>query len=225
MNSGAPLAEIARDLGIKYETLKRHLKRLNVPYATNQHRTGHPHYESRVSAMYYIENNLPISAPTLRKKLIEEGIKEKKCERCGITEWMGQDVPLELHHLDENHHNNKLENLVILCSNCHAQLHGYGNSDDVRAVEHKAKVKNEPKRVTRRRTKSIKKYCVVCGKELHDGQKKYCSRECLYHNTGKAPEKEKLAELFETNMSFVEIGKLYGVSEAAVRKWKKKYSL
>ena len=120
-----PLAEIARDLGVKYDTLIRHLRRLGVEYGTNQNRKGRPHYESRVSAMWYIENNKPIEAPKLRKKLIEEGIKEAKCERCGITEWMGDAVPLELHHLDENHFNNKLENLIILCSNCHAQVHGY----------------------------------------------------------------------------------------------------
>ena len=124
-----PLMEIARELSIKYDTLKRHLKRLGVEYSTNQNRKGRPHYESRVSAMYYIENNIPIDAPKLRKKLLEEGIKECKCERCGLTEWMGQEIPLELHHLDGNHYNNKLENLVILCSNCHSQIHGYNKRE------------------------------------------------------------------------------------------------
>ena len=124
-----PLMEIARGLSIKYATLKRHLKRLGVEYSTNQNRKGRPHYESRVSAMYYIENNIPIDAPKLRKKLLEEGIKECKCERCGLTEWMGQEIPLELHHLDGNHYNNKLENLVILCSNCHSQIHGYSKRE------------------------------------------------------------------------------------------------
>lgn len=129
ISNGKPLMEIARDLGVKYDTLKRHLKRLGVEYATNPHRKGRPHYESRVSAMYYIENNIPIGAPKLRKKLLEEGIKECKCERCGLTEWMGQEIPLELHHLDGNHYNNKLENLVILCSNCHSQIHGYNKRE------------------------------------------------------------------------------------------------
>lgn len=120
-----PLAEVARDLGVKYDTLIRHLRRLGIEYGTNQNRKGRPHYESRVSAMWYIENNKPVDIPKLRRKLIEEGIKEAKCERCGITEWCGDTVPLELHHLDGDHFNNKLENLIILCSNCHAQIHGY----------------------------------------------------------------------------------------------------
>ena len=120
-----PIAEIARELCVKYDTLIRYLKKLEIPYGTNQGRKGISHSEQKTTAMYYIENNIPVEAPKLRKKLIEEGIKERKCERCGVTEWFGGDVPLELHHKDGNHYNNRLENLVILCSNCHKQLHGY----------------------------------------------------------------------------------------------------
>ena len=46
-----------------------------------------------------------------RKRLIEDGIKEAKCERCGNSEWMGMPIPLELHHIDFNHYNNSLDNL------------------------------------------------------------------------------------------------------------------
>lgn len=125
ISENMPLMEISREIGVKYNTLVRHLKRLGIDYGTNQNRKGRPHYESRVPAMYYIESGAPISAPKLRKKLIDDGIKENKCEKCGITEWLGGEAPLELHHIDGNHHNNKLENLIILCSNCHRQIHGY----------------------------------------------------------------------------------------------------
>ena len=63
-----------------------------------------------------------------RRRLIEEGIKEEKCECCGLSEWMGKPIPLELHHKDFNHYNNSLENLQILCSNCHMQAHNYCNT-------------------------------------------------------------------------------------------------
>lgn len=46
-----------------------------------------------------------------RKRLIEEGIKEAKCEICNLSEWMGKPIPLELHHIDFNHYNNNLDNL------------------------------------------------------------------------------------------------------------------
>ena len=46
--------------------------------------------------------------------------KEIKCEICGNTEWLGQPIPLELHHVDRNHYNNDLNNVKIICPNCHA---------------------------------------------------------------------------------------------------------
>ena len=40
---------------------------------------------------------------------------------------MGKPIPLELHHKDLNHYNNDINNLQILCSNCHMQEHNYCN--------------------------------------------------------------------------------------------------
>jgi 5-methylcytosine-specific restriction endonuclease McrA len=78
--------------------------------------------------MDYINSNKFIPASRLRRKLIEDGVKENKCERCGNSEWMGEPIPLELHHINGNHYDNRLENLQILCSNCHMQVHGYSNN-------------------------------------------------------------------------------------------------
>lgn len=121
-----PITEIARFLNVKYDTLKRYLINNNIPFETNQHRKGFPHKEQRKPAEYYLKNNVYISAHTLRKKLVEDGLKENKCECCGNNEWMGKPIPLELHHLNGNHYDNKIENLQILCRNCHGQIHEYG---------------------------------------------------------------------------------------------------
>ena len=64
---------------------------------------------SRKSAEEFILGNSGNSAK--RKRLIEDGLKEAKCERCGLSEWMGLPIPLELHHIDFNHYNNNLDNL------------------------------------------------------------------------------------------------------------------
>lgn len=48
-----------------------------------------------------------------------------KCEKCGRTEWEGQKIPLCVHHIDGNHINNQIENLQVLCPNCHAQTDNY----------------------------------------------------------------------------------------------------
>ena len=61
----------------------------------------------------------------LKLRLFREGIKKKVCERCGRTEWEGQEIPLELHHLNGIHDDNRLENLQILCPNCHALTDNY----------------------------------------------------------------------------------------------------
>ena len=61
----------------------------------------------------------------LKKRLLNEGLKEHKCEMCGITEWNGQPTPIELDHIDGNRYNNTIENLRILCPNCHAQTDTY----------------------------------------------------------------------------------------------------
>jgi hypothetical protein len=68
----------------------------------------------------YLNNIRPCKSDELKKKLFRAGIKEKKCERCGIIEWLGNPAPLELDHINENHDDNRLENLQILCPNCHA---------------------------------------------------------------------------------------------------------
>ena len=48
-----------------------------------------------------------------------------RCEKCGRTEWEGQKIPLCVHHIDGNHINNELDNLQLLCPNCHAQTDNY----------------------------------------------------------------------------------------------------
>jgi len=61
----------------------------------------------------------------LKKRLIQEGYKEFKCEKCFLSSWNDQDISLELHHKDGDRWNNQLSNLEILCPNCHAQTDNY----------------------------------------------------------------------------------------------------
>ena len=127
ISDNKPLFEVARELGVKYDTLKKHLKSLDIDYKGNQSRKGLQHKESQKDASKYFNNTSLISASRLRRILIRDGYKEEVCERCRRTEWMGEPIPLELHHKDFNHYNNNLDNLQILCSNCHMQVHGYSN--------------------------------------------------------------------------------------------------
>ena len=73
----------------------------------------------------YLSNECGIQSFRLKNRLIKEGLKQHKCECCGITEWNGKLAPIELDHKNGNHNDNRLENLQILCPNCHAQTENY----------------------------------------------------------------------------------------------------
>lgn len=79
----------------------------------------------RKTALEIIKDSKIISSHRLKERLIEDGIKKRKCEKCNLDEWMGKVIPLELHHKDGNHSNNDLDNLQLLCPNCHAQTDTY----------------------------------------------------------------------------------------------------
>lgn len=125
ISENQPNIEIARRLKCKVDTLKSYYKKMNIEYSGNQNRKGFSHIEQRKPIHDYLQSNTGNS--NKRKRLVDEGIKENKCEICGLSTWMDKPIPLELHHKDFNHYNNKIENLQILCSNCHMQAHNYNN--------------------------------------------------------------------------------------------------
>lgn len=63
------------------------------------------------------ESTLKKNGKTTLNALVN--LRGRKCECCGLSEWNDQPIPLEIHHIDGNHSNNALDNLQILCLNCH----------------------------------------------------------------------------------------------------------
>ena len=61
-----------------------------------------------------------VGADRLRRSMFEVGFKHV-CNWCGISEWNGKPLVLEIDHIDEQYWNNTKENLQFLCPNCHAQ--------------------------------------------------------------------------------------------------------
>ena len=121
IESSESKAYICKQLNCKPETLERYLKIFGVSYKGNKGLKGKKTDTKYIPAMEYIKCEY-VSAHKLKLKLIRDGIKNYSCEICGITEWMGKKVPIELDHIDGNHYNNVLENLRIVCPNCHAQM-------------------------------------------------------------------------------------------------------
>lgn len=60
-----------------------------------------------------------VAAVKLRRALFDLGV-EHKCANCGISEWMGIPLVLEIDHIDECYWNNQRDNLQFLCPNCHS---------------------------------------------------------------------------------------------------------
>jgi len=75
---------------------------------------------------HLIQNIRPPS--NLRERLINFGYKEDKCEKCGWANKFSGDKysRCQLHHKDGNAHNNMLNNLEILCPNCHSLTNNWG---------------------------------------------------------------------------------------------------
>ena len=114
---------MCRQLKCKPETLNSYLQKMGIVYNGNQGGKGIRTSNKYKTADEYIKNP-NAKSHKIREKLIRDGIKEDKCEICGITYWQGVHLPLELHHKDCNHFNNNLDNLMILCPNCHSIQNG-----------------------------------------------------------------------------------------------------
>lgn len=65
------------------------------------------------------------SSYKLKLRLLKENIKEHKCEKCNNIIWLDYKIPLELHHINGDTHDNRIENLQLLCPNCHALTENY----------------------------------------------------------------------------------------------------
>lgn len=61
-------------------------------------------------------------------------IRGRKCECCGLTEWMGKEITLEVHHKDGNHLNNAFDNLQLLCPNCHSYTDNWRGKMKIKMV-------------------------------------------------------------------------------------------
>jgi hypothetical protein len=100
-----------RKAGGNFNNIKRNLQRLNV---NTDHWTGQGWNKDAKLKDW----DQYTRGSTLKPHLIKE--RGHKCEHCNLEEWMGQMIPIELDHIDGDRTNNKIENLRLLCANCHS---------------------------------------------------------------------------------------------------------
>lgn len=199
----------------------------------------------------FCKNSTYNSGNHLKNKLFKAGLKGHKCERCGLIEWQGQPIPLQLHHKDGDHYNNELENLELLCPNCHALTDTFAGKNKNRTlnqIQTKTSVDTaSEKKEETEYNKIEKKYLLQLIEEYHNyeyiGNLLGVSRDVVqwwhvyYVNKENqkcndirliasevAPSRDILKQQIRT-MSFADIKRKHNVVDSTIRKWCEIYKL
>ena len=80
--------------------------------------SNNPVYRDKYASK--LSEDKTLKSANIRTKVINLGLKENKCEECGITEWRGKPITIQLHHINGDRSDNRVENLRMLCPNCHS---------------------------------------------------------------------------------------------------------
>jgi hypothetical protein len=121
--------------GGNYATLKKAITHFNIDkshflgHASNKGRTFGP----KRPIEDYLSNKFPIQSYKLKNRLLKEGTLLPVCNNCNLKEWLDKPIPLELDHIDGVHLNNSLNNLQLLCPNCHALTSTYRGKNMLKA--------------------------------------------------------------------------------------------
>jgi hypothetical protein len=192
--------------GSSWYTLKKRIKEDNIDddHIKNKPRGFNAWATVRIPADKIFVENSPHGRHIAKKRIIQNELLDHTiCSECGLKNiWNGKPLVMVLDHINGINNDHRLENLRFLCSNCNSQMPTFAG-----------------------RKNKIIRYCSECGKEKKKKQSKLC-RLCQDKSKRKVewPEKHILKKDIN-DMSWCAIGRKYGVTDNAIRKWAKKYKL
>lgn len=173
------------------------------------------------------KQTLAVMKSQRRKKYFAAQQFGGKCQICGYDKCISA---LQFHHIDPSTKKYspsyvimrkkwevafaELQKCILVCANCHVEIHY--NDLDISQI------------VTSAKTYDLE--CQRCNKPFQTKQpeQKYCGVTCQSISRRKVkiePNKSDLKKLIESKTPWTKIGKMYGVSDNAMRKWAKKFDL
>jgi Zn finger protein HypA/HybF involved in hydrogenase expression/predicted nucleic acid-binding Zn ribbon protein len=143
-----------------------------------------------------------------KQKLIEYNLLSQNCygESCTIVDaWLGKSITLQLDHINGINTDNRLQNLRLLCPNCHSQTETFSG----------------------RNSKKPQSLCVDCSTPISKKSTRCgsCSAKIVNGKRKKVMVSARKLAILLTNHTYVELGKMFGVSDTAIRKLAKKYGI
>ncbi len=227
-----------KPMGGNHKLYQQRCNRLGIIFLKRPHR--HFGHQQRELGEYLVLDGPKIGTSQLRQKLYVAGLKQPKCEECGIENWQEKSLSFHLEHKDGNNRNNCITNLEILCPNCHSQTETYAKVKSFKPGKPKRKCSKCEKElykinktglckdcVSSNLKQSVKQYktncCKYCSKVLSKKRKLQCCRDCYnnHHHTKKIVDRPSLEEIKESvaSVGYSATGRKYGVSDNCIRKW------
>jgi hypothetical protein len=189
--------------GGNIKTLKKYLNKYNIDYSKITNFKYKKPIKTNLDEVL-IENSSYYNTSNLKERLYNEGLKSRKCEKCGQGEiWNGEKLSLILDHINGVNNDNRLENLRIVCPNCNATLPTHcGKNLKTKIKDLKLKKESERKNNNGRTTSEIE--------------------SSIKSRKVDRPEYEVLLKEID-ELGYSSTGRKYGVSDNAIRKWVKYY--
>lgn len=188
-----------RASGASYKILTRILQEKNIDYSHLNKRR-----KVKSSTFKYkdfdkevlIENSPYVSASTLKKRLIKLNILENKCQKCGLGNlWQNETISLQLDHINGIRNDNRLENLRILCPNCHSQTPTFAGKRFAKKTKNNDKTLTIPCPSCNKPYRGYGKTCKSCKQESKIPQIYLKNPEGIIEKLYNAPMIEVASEL------------------------------